>query len=232
MRTQLDNLACLDDSLSGLQEKLDLGAQVCLELASEVEGTLRKQQHLNQLTATTAYLAEVDMEVDMMKQALDFIMTSTIPGAEEGGKGVDLVRAYQNKLEELNNLPATSLHRFVESFRPYTTPAPAAENGAQGMEVDLLLADVHVSTTCPLTQQQLKSPVKNPRCGHVYSRQAILQHIRAKKASAQCPASGCVAQVVSVELSKDSDMEARLRRENRARKSGGRENVMVYKKKH
>ena len=232
-KVQLDGLRSLDSCLTGLGDQIETGAQLLQELASEMDST-RQRTHLDQLSSTTELLANLDSEIALMKEALSFLMEETIPSSEGSScsKGADLCRVYQNKLEELSEGAGPSgTHRYISSLQQYLR----GPQGARGetLDDDILLSQVHVSTICPLTQQQLKSPMKNPRCGHVYSRQAILAHINAKKSGAHCPASGCSAGVTREELSLDREMESRVRRESRARRSGGRggEHVMVYTKK-
>ncbi|KAI6649798.1 hypothetical protein LOD99_6587 [Oopsacas minuta] len=227
-KVQLDSLTTLDTTLTNLQDTIDAGAELCLELAGEVKHSRRRKSHLEQLSSTTESLATVDSEIILMKEALSFVIES-IPNTESTSKSVDLARMYQNKFDEVNStdLDLTN-HKYIHSFRQHLL---GEQGGApERLEGDLLLSQVQVSTICPLTQQQLRSPMKNTRCGHVYSRQAILAHIRAKKGGAQCPASGCAAGVVIDELSADREMENRMKRESRVRKSTA-ENVMVYNKK-
>ena len=230
-KVQLDGLQFLEHSLSGLGDRMETGAQLLLELAGEVDIS-RNKAHLEQLTATTEYPANLDSEITIMKQALAFIKEKAIPNCESSSKSVDLARVYQNKFDELSGaVPSATAHKYVKSFQQHVKRYQGSRE--EELEEDILLSQVKVSTICPLTQQQLKSPMKNSRCGHVYSRLAIIAHIRAKRPGAQCPASCCAFGVVSEELSPDKEMEGRIRRENRARKSEGKggENVLETTKK-
>ena len=228
-KVHLDGLYSLDGTLTALQETINTGAQLCLELAEEVENSRKKETYLEQLRSTTESLAHVDSEIVLMREALGFVVDEAIPNSENSSKSLDLTRVYQSKLEELNSTDTDlSNHKYITTLRQHLMDGSGEE--AVSLEGDLMLAQVQVSTICPLTQQQLKSPMKNTRCGHVYSRQAIQAHIRVKKSGAQCPSSGCAAGVATADLMVDREMETRLKIESRARKSVG-ENVMVYNKK-
>ncbi|XP_049848475.1 E3 SUMO-protein ligase NSE2-like [Schistocerca gregaria] len=48
---------------------------------------------------------------------------------------------------------------------------------------------------CPLSRQQLRIPMKNQECGHVYSRDSIEEYLR--KNGKQCPVAGCNARISS-----------------------------------
>ena len=229
LKVHLDGLYSLDGTLSALQDTINTGAQLCLELAVEVENSRKKETYLEHLRSTTESLAHVDSEIVLMREALGFVVDEAIPNSENSSKSLDLARVYQSKFEELNTTDINlSNHKYVTMLRQHMM-AGSGEEG-ESLEGDLMLAQVQVSTICPITQQQLKSPMKNTRCGHVYSKQAIQAHIQAKKSGAQCPASGCAAGVATADLVVDKETESRLRMEVRARKSV-RENVMVYNRK-
>ncbi|XP_058035122.1 E3 SUMO-protein ligase NSE2 [Ahaetulla prasina] len=47
---------------------------------------------------------------------------------------------------------------------------------------------------CPITQEEMKKPVRNKICGHTYEEEAILEHIRRRqqqKKKVKCPQVGC-----------------------------------------
>ena len=227
-KVQLDGLYSLDGTLTALQETINIGAQLCSELAGEVENSCKKETYLEQLRSTTESLAYVDSEIVLMREALGFVLDEAIPNSENSSKSLDLTRVYQSKFEELNTTDIDlSGHKYITTLKRQTA---GSRGERESLEGDLLLSQVQVSTICPLTQQQLKSPMKNTRCGHVYSKLAIQGHIRAKKSGAQCPASGCAAGVATADLTVDKEMENRLKMEIKARKSVG-ENVMVYNDK-
>lgn len=64
---------------------------------------------------------------------------------------------------------------------------------------------------CPLTTQTLEEPVKNPACGHVYSKAAAVDFMQRKKSrreQAICPVVGC--DKVMKELEEDPETERAL----------------------
>jgi len=73
------------------------------------------------------------------------------------------------------------------------------------------------SLKCPITGRFLEQPLKNKACGHVYSHEGIMSHIRAKgRAACPCPVGGCANQNVTLQqLEKDVEMEMAVRRQKR-----------------
>ena len=69
---------------------------------------------------------------------------------------------------------------------------------------------------CPITKQTLVSPVRSNKCGHVYSKEAILLHIKNIKKKGRnlpsCPVAGCSHTVDLNDLERDVDIERQLKR--------------------
>jgi len=69
---------------------------------------------------------------------------------------------------------------------------------------------------CPLTRSELDSPLKNNSCGHVYSKDAILDYMKRSKGKRggkyPCPVAGCSAEVTQNSLERDLELERQLRR--------------------
>jgi hypothetical protein len=69
------------------------------------------------------------------------------------------------------------------------------------------------SLKCPLTSMLLEEPVKSKNCGHTYSKQAILNHLRVRK---QCPVAGCNNHTLNEsQLEPDQEKEMQVRRERK-----------------
>ncbi len=68
---------------------------------------------------------------------------------------------------------------------------------------------------CPLTKKTLVTPFRSTKCGHVYSQEAILTHIKnvkKKGREARCPVAGCNHTVDLKNLEADVDIERQLKR--------------------
>lgn len=46
---------------------------------------------------------------------------------------------------------------------------------------------------CPITQKEIEEEWKNPKCGHVYEKSAIIGYCR--KGARRCPIAGCQSNV-------------------------------------
>ncbi|ETV98435.1 hypothetical protein, variant, partial [Aphanomyces invadans] len=64
--------------------------------------------------------------------------------------------------------------------------------------------------SCPITQMIMQDPVKNPECGHTYSKVGIESHLKHKQS---CPVAGCRKRVQNLEP--DVDMEVLIANRSR-----------------
>ncbi|XP_013929920.1 PREDICTED: E3 SUMO-protein ligase NSE2 [Thamnophis sirtalis] len=73
---------------------------------------------------------------------------------------------------------------------------PDAEEGPalEQLDEDLAVTQSQRKFICPITQEEMKKPVRNKICGHTYEEEAILEHIRRRqqhKKKVNCPQVGC-----------------------------------------
>ncbi|KAF0694228.1 Aste57867_14887 [Aphanomyces stellatus] len=109
-------------------------------------------------------------------------------------------------------LPAKELaqHDYVKQFYA------AAGIELEGDDDEVMVQENNSmrNNTCPITQMIMEEPMKNPACGHTYSRKGIESHLKLKQS---CPIAGCRQRVENLE--RDVEMEVILSRKKR---HGGR----------
>lgn len=91
-------------------------------------------------------------------------------------------------------------------------PMPSIQNDSANQDDDGLEISSRVSLICPITHQQLAQPLKNPRCGHVYSMDAIQTLHGRGGYNIECPVAGCGSIVVMNSLTPDRKCEELLKR--------------------
>uniref|UniRef100_A0A2D4HQZ9 E3 SUMO-protein ligase NSE2 n=1 Tax=Micrurus lemniscatus lemniscatus TaxID=129467 RepID=A0A2D4HQZ9_MICLE len=70
----------------------------------------------------------------------------------------------------------------------------AEESSLEQVDEDLAVTQSQRKFICPITQEEMKKPVRNKVCGHTYEEEAILEHIRRRqqhKKKVTCPQVGC-----------------------------------------
>lgn len=88
---------------------------------------------------------------------------------------------------------------------------PAIENET-GVNDDDLVMQSRDSLMCPISQGLLRDPVKNPTCGHSYSREMIERLFGNHQSAIPCPVSGCASSVLKRNLMKNEAIERKLER--------------------
>ncbi|KAI5845375.1 zinc-finger of the MIZ type in Nse subunit-domain-containing protein [Tricharina praecox] len=133
----------------------------------------------------------------------------TVVRVEEGvwGRFSDGVKARRERWEALSEFEKYANHKDYELFRrtywdarnPDIPPQSAREWFRVGAaddedededEDDLQIARQTESYKCPLTQREFTDPVRAPKCGHTFEKDAIIQ-LLGNHANMTCPANGC-----------------------------------------
>lgn len=84
--------------------------------------------------------------------------------------------------------------QLKELKKQYGLQAEREADGAGGVDEDMIVTQSQTNFICPITQLEMKKPVKNKVCGHTYEEEAIVRIIESKhkrKKKACCPKIGC-----------------------------------------
>uniref|UniRef100_A0A2K6DVW5 E3 SUMO-protein ligase NSE2 n=1 Tax=Macaca nemestrina TaxID=9545 RepID=A0A2K6DVW5_MACNE len=84
--------------------------------------------------------------------------------------------------------------QLKELKKQYGLQADREADGTEGVDEDMIVTQSQTNFICPITQLEMKKPVKNKVCGHTYEEEDIVciiesQHKQKKKAC--CPKIGC-----------------------------------------
>ena len=75
---------------------------------------------------------------------------------------------------------------------------------------DEFVMQMRDSMICPISQGQMREPVKNHACGHAYSKEMIERMFYNGQQTISCPVSGCSSAVQKRNLVKDENLERKL----------------------
>ncbi|XP_074057786.1 E3 SUMO-protein ligase NSE2 [Macrotis lagotis] len=73
-------------------------------------------------------------------------------------------------------------------------PVDSTDDDSEQIDEDMIVTQSQTNFICPITQLEMKKPVKNKVCGHTYEEEAIRRIIESKherKKKACCPKIGC-----------------------------------------
>lgn len=134
--------------------------------------------------------------------------------SQENPEAIDNVKAFMkeyNQIVKNNTVTVTDSDEKIKEmerrmwYAKHTEPFPEDD--------DDIIVDGAKTFICPLTKRRLVDPVKAKGCGHVFSREAILNLIGNAR-QIKCPVAGCSQIIRKNELETDYEMQHAMKREN------------------
>ncbi|XP_026351208.1 E3 SUMO-protein ligase NSE2 isoform X1 [Ursus arctos] len=114
------------------------------------------------------------------KQQLKELKKQSVKPKEDGG---------HNEVDKIKDKDASRAGNERDGL-----PADREADGTEGVDEDMIVTQSQTNFICPITQVEMKKPVKNKACGHTYEEEAIVRMIESKhrrKKKACCPKIGC-----------------------------------------
>ncbi|CAH0477441.1 unnamed protein product [Peronospora belbahrii] len=162
------------------------------ELAQQLEGTAKEFAVLEtQLARYRAHLEKLEPLVDT---------------GQLDQKKIDKLRKDSLVTPRINAMKHDFYKKFCDS-----AGMELAMDGDEDMHIQE--SESMRSTICPVTQGEMEDPMKNPSCGHTYSKKGIQAHLRRNK---KCPVAGCPEKLSLKSLERDVEMEVILARRHPA----------------
>ncbi|KAH7478978.1 hypothetical protein PRIC1_009467 [Phytophthora ramorum] len=162
---------------------------------------LEEQQHLQQLDEAAKGFAVLGTQLERYKAQLEKLE----PLVESG-------KLNQQKIDKLlkDALATPRINATKHDFYKKFCDRAGIELAMDGDDdVFIQESESTRSTICPVTQMEMVEPLRNPRCGHSYSKQGIQSHLQHSK---KCPVAGCPQKLAFNNLERDVEMEVIISR--------------------
>ncbi|EGZ28061.1 hypothetical protein PHYSODRAFT_554353 [Phytophthora sojae] len=157
---------------------------------------LEDQEHLQQLDETAKEFAVLETQLRRYKAQLEKMEPLVESGCLDQSNIDKLLK--DALVEPRVN---ASKHDFYKKF----CDRAGIEFAVDGDEdVFIQESESTKSTICPVTQMEMEDPLRNPTCGHTYSKKGIQAHLQRSK---KCPVAGCPQQLSFDKLERDVEME-------------------------
>ncbi|CEG44416.1 e3 sumo-protein ligase nse2 [Plasmopara halstedii] len=162
---------------------------------------LDDQEHLQQLGETAKGFALLETQLTRYKTQLEKLEPFVETGKLDQTKINNVLKSALAK----PRINATK-HDFYKKF----CDKAGIERAVDGDE-DVLVQESEStrSTICPVTQMEMDDPLRNPSCGHTYSKKGIQAHLQRSK---KCPVAGCPQELLLNNLERDVEMEVIIAR--------------------
>ncbi|KAG6609248.1 e3 sumo-protein ligase nse2 [Phytophthora cinnamomi] len=162
---------------------------------------LEEREHLQQLDETAKEFAVLETQLRRYKAQLEKLE----PLVENG-------RLQQSNVDKLlkDALAKPRINASKHDFYKKFCDRAGIELAVDGDEdVFIQESESTRSTICPVTQMEMKDPLRNRACGHTYSKQGIEAHF---KHNTKCPVAGCPQRLSLNKLERDVEMEVIIAR--------------------
>lgn len=111
--------------------------------------------------------------------------------------------------------------QLKELKKQYGLQADREADGTEGVDEDMIVTQSQTNFICPITQLEMKKPVKNKVCGHTYEEEDIVCIIESKhkqKKKACCPKIGCShIGIRKLDLIQDEVLRRKIENHNKKR---------------
>ncbi|CAI9155128.1 unnamed protein product [Rangifer tarandus platyrhynchus] len=200
-------------SFSGVESALSSlkNFQACISSGMDTASSVALDLVETQTEVSSEYSMDKAMvEFAMMDRELNHYLKavqSTINHVKEerSEKIPDLKLLVEKKFLALQNKNSDADFQNNEKFvqfkqqlkelkKQYGLQGDREADSTEGLDEDMIVTQSQTNFICPITQLEMKKPVKNKVCGHTYDEEAIVRMIESKhrrKKKACCPKVGC-----------------------------------------
>ncbi|NXG04522.1 NSE2 ligase, partial [Sakesphorus luctuosus] len=196
----------IDTSLSSLKNCRSLissGMDIATKVAFDLVESFNDEEDVNSMEKVMLEYAEMDREVDNYIRAFEEMINQI--KREKPENIPDIENLLKEKLTAIESKNSDSdLQRnekymyFVDQLKEMKKQfRHISDNGNDTIEQideDIAVTRSQMNFICPITQMEMRRPVRNKVCGHIYEEEAILEIIQSrkqKKKKVRCPKMGC-----------------------------------------
>ncbi|XP_069076836.1 E3 SUMO-protein ligase NSE2 [Pleurodeles waltl] len=201
------SFSSVDSSLSSLkncQAYINTGMEIATNVALDLLETESDEGEVKNMENVMLDYAAMDRELNQFIQAVEDITNQV--RREQLEKIPDLKALVKDRFAELQSRNTdldlqrnVRFKQFKEQLRETGKQLglpedPAEEQTIEQLDEDIAVTQSQVNFTCPVTQEEMKRPMRNKVCGHIYEEEAILNMIQnrhQKNKKARCPKVGC-----------------------------------------
>ncbi|XP_064409993.1 E3 SUMO-protein ligase NSE2 [Latimeria chalumnae] len=227
------SFSSIDSSLSSLkmcQDYINAGMDIATSVALDLTETGGDLEDVNSMERVMLDYAGLDRRLNHFIQAVEEVTNQVKHDRPE--KMPDLKSMVNEKFTALQNTNTDSRLQAHEKFMQFKEQLKELRKQVglelqketdqtveEELDEDIAVTQSQTNFTCPITQEEMKTPVKNKVCGHVYEQEAIIRMIKAKqqnKKKARCPQVGCAnVDVKTPDLVLDAALKRAIERHHR-----------------
>ncbi|KAM6350008.1 E3 SUMO-protein ligase NSE2 isoform 1-T2 [Podargus strigoides] len=200
------SFSCVDSSLSSLkncQSYINTGMDIATNIALDLVESFNDVEDVNSMENVMLEYAAMDRKLNHYMKAIEETVNQI--KREKPENIPDLKYLVQEKFTALESKNSDSDLQSNEKFMYFKDQLKEmrkqfchqSDNGNEAIEQideDIAVTQSQMNFICPITQMEMKRPVRNKICGHTYEEDAILKIIQTRKQQrkeVRCPKIGC-----------------------------------------
>ncbi|XP_057353729.1 E3 SUMO-protein ligase NSE2 isoform X1 [Manis pentadactyla] len=190
-------------SLKNFQSCISSGMDTASSVALDLVETQTEVSSEYSMDKAMVEFAMMDRELNHYVKAVQSMISHV--KEERPEKIPDLKLLVEKKFLALQNKNSDADFQNNEKFVQFKQQLKELKNqyglqvdreadGTEGVDEDMIVTQSQTNFICPITQMEMKKPVKNKVCGHTYEEEAIVRMIESKhrrKKKTCCPKIGC-----------------------------------------
>ncbi|XP_059528713.1 E3 SUMO-protein ligase NSE2 isoform X5 [Myotis daubentonii] len=217
-------------SLKNFQNCINIGMDTASSVAFDLVETQTEVSSEYSMDKAMVEFAMMDRELNHYVKAVQSTINHVKEERPENIPDLKLLvekkfLALQNKNSDADFQNNEKFVQFKQQLRElkkqYGLQADREADGPEGVDEDMIVTQSQTNFICPITQLEMKKPVKNKVCGHTYEEEAIVRMIESKhrrKKKACCPKIGCGhADVRMCDLVQDEALRRAIESHNKKR---------------
>ncbi|NXM69780.1 NSE2 ligase, partial [Serilophus lunatus] len=196
----------IDSALSSLknsQSHINSGMDIATKTALDLVESFNDEEDVNSMEKVMLEYATMDRELNHFITAFEETIDQV---KQENPENIpDLEKLVEEKFAALESKNSDSDFQRNEKYMYFVDQLKemkkqfrrVSDNGNETIEQideDIAVTRSQMNFICPITQMEMKRPVRNKVCGHTYEEEAILEIIQSrkqKKKKVRCPKMGC-----------------------------------------
>ncbi|NXN45915.1 NSE2 ligase, partial [Rhinoptilus africanus] len=189
--------SCLS-SLKNCQSYINTGMEIATHVALDLVESFNDVEDVNSMENVMLEYAAMDRELQHYMTAVEETVNWIKREKPENIPDLKyLVKEKFTALESKNTDSDLQKNEKYIYFKDQVKEMRKQYNGNEAIEQideDIAVTQSQMNFICPITQMEMKRPVRNKVCGHTYEEDAILKIIQTRKQQkkkVRCPKIGC-----------------------------------------
>ncbi|NWI11690.1 NSE2 ligase, partial [Crypturellus soui] len=186
------SFSCVDSSLSSLkncQSYINTGMDIATRVALDLVESFNDVEEVDSVEKVMLEYAAMDRELNHYMTAIEETVHQIKRDKPENIPDLQyLVKEKFTALESKNNdsdLQANEKYMYFkdqlkEMRKQFRLQSGDGNESIEQIDEDIAVTQSQVNFICPITQMEMKKPVRNKVCGHVYEEEAILKIIQTR----------------------------------------------------